>query len=124
MGELVGSLREHGRGALCRAGATGQHVCALANGGKRRRGRFGAARHRVGCAFELPDDRAELDLEQFEDFLGGIIFGGSRGCDRFCSWFYNRRGRFLRTLSKQTERHEASLEVVRRLSSWHCTVKS
>ena len=75
MGELLGGLREHGRGALRRTGAPGQRVGALANGGERRGGGLGAAGDRIGRAFELADHRAEFEFEQFEDFPGGIVLG-------------------------------------------------
>ena len=92
------------------AGAPGQGLGALANGGKRRRGRLGAAGDRTRRALELADHRAEFELEQFEDFPRrncrrkrpahrpqriGVTGVGRDG----------RRSRFLRTLSKQTERH-------------------
>jgi len=44
----------------------------LSNGGECRRRRLGVAGDRIGCAFELPDHRAEFEFEQFENFLGGI----------------------------------------------------
>ena len=68
MGELVGGLREGGRGGLRGAGAPGQGVGALADGGKRRRGRLGAAGDRIGRALELADHGAQFEFQQFEDF--------------------------------------------------------
>ncbi len=109
MGELVGGLRERGRGVVRGAGAPGQGVGALADGGERRRRGLGAAGDRIGRAFELADHRAQFEFEQFEDFLGGIAvrsrvsIGGDRGLRRL--GFDGRRSRFRRTLSKQTERH-------------------
>ena len=111
MGELVGGLRERGRGVLGGAGAPGQGVGALADGGERRRRRLGAAGDRIGRALELPDHRAEFEFEQFEDFAGGIagrVAGGigrrpapaSRG-----RRLDGRRSRFRQTSSKQAERH-------------------
>src|SRR6202051_1587057 len=81
-GELVGGLRERGCGILGGAGAPGQAVGALADGGKRRRRRLGAAGDRSGRAFELTDHRAELEFEQLEDFASGIAGRRGRGRER------------------------------------------
>ena len=59
------------------AGAAGQGIGALADGGKRRRGRLGAAGDRIGRALELADHRAKFEFQQFEDLLGRIALGGA-----------------------------------------------
>jgi hypothetical protein len=71
-------------------GPAGQGVGAVADGGKRRCGRFGAARHRIGGALELADHRAQLEFQQFQDFPGRITFGGR------CGRGMGRRRRSLR----------------------------
>jgi hypothetical protein len=57
-------------------GPAGQGVGAVANGGKRRGGRLGAAGHRIGGALELANHGAQLEFQQFQDFLGRIAFDG------------------------------------------------
>jgi len=115
MGEVIRSLRKGGRGALRGAGVFGQRVGALANGGERRRRRLGAISDRMGRAFELPDHGAQFEFEQFEDFLGGIAVRDagnfSRDRRRRRHGFGGRRGRFRQTLSKQSERHWATLKT-------------
>src|SRR6266436_3518767 len=109
MGEVVRGLRKGGRGALRGAGMSGQRVGALSNGGERRRRRLCAIGDRMGRAFELPDHGAELELEQFEDFPGGIAIRNagyvSRDRRRRRNRYGGRRGRIRQTLSKQSERH-------------------
>ncbi|MGY3424778.1 hypothetical protein ACVWZW_005253 [Bradyrhizobium sp. F1.13.4] len=58
---------------------TGQGVGAVANGGKRRGGGLGAAGHRIGGALELANHGAQLEFQQFQNFLGRIAFDGRRG---------------------------------------------
>ncbi|MGY3464366.1 hypothetical protein ACVW0I_001237 [Bradyrhizobium sp. LM6.11] len=57
----------------------GQRVGAVADGGKRRGGRPGAAGHRIGGALELANHRSQLEFQQFQDFLGGIALNGRSG---------------------------------------------
>ena len=78
MGELVRGQREGGGGGLRGAGAPGQGVGALADGGKRRRGGLGAAGDRIGRALELADHGAQFEFQQFEDFPGRIALRSDR----------------------------------------------
>ena len=68
LGELVGGMRKGRRRALRGGGPAGQGVGAPADGGKRRRGRLGAAGDRIGRALELADHRAKFEFQQLQDF--------------------------------------------------------
>jgi len=69
-------MGEGGGVRLRGVGPAGQGVGAVADGGKRRRGRLGAAGHRIGGALELANHGAQLEFQQFQDFLGRIAFDG------------------------------------------------
>ena len=89
----------------------GQGVGALADGGKRRSGRLGAAGDRIGRALELADHRAEFEFQQFQDCLGRIALGADglgRGRGLRNLGFSGRRSRFRHPLFEQTERHGVS----------------
>ena len=111
LGELVGGMRKGRRGALCGAGAARQGIGALADGGKRRGGRLGAAGDRIGRALELADHRAKFEFQQFKDCPGRIALGAdglSRGRGLRNLGFSGRRSRFRHLLFEQTERHDVS----------------
>ena len=55
----------------------GQGIGALADGGKRRSRRLGAAGDRIGGALELADHRAEFEFQQFKDCPGRIALGSA-----------------------------------------------
>src|SRR5258708_3178398 len=81
----------------------------ITDGGGGRRRRLGASGDGMGGALELPDHRAEFELEQFEDFACGIAVGrggriGRHRC-RHSLRLNHRRSRFRQTPSKKTERH-------------------
>ena len=76
------------------------------------------------AALELPDHRAQLELEQFEDFPGGIAV---RSAGSVCRngrqrrlRLNRRRSRFRQTFSQQAERHRGSLEA--RKCERHCGI--
>ena len=111
LGELVGGMRKGRRRALRGGGPAGQGVGTPADGGKRRRGRLGAARDRIGRAFELADHRAKFEFQQLQDCPGRIAlsadgFGRGRGLRNL--GFSGRRGGFRHLLFEQTERHGIS----------------
>ena len=129
MGELVGGLREV-VAVVCaalvrpvRASVRSRMV------GERRRGGLGAAGDRIGGALELADHGAQFEFEQFEDFPGGIavrVAAAAAATAGAAGWRRDgRRSRFRQTLSKQTERHQASLGNMQlRPASSHSGMKS
>ena len=110
MGELLRGLRKRGRGALRGAGAPGQGLGALADGGKRRGRGLGATRDRVAPRARAGGSWRPVRVRAVRGFPW-------RNC---CPkrWEHRPRSRALRppigggrsrfrqTLSKQTERHE------------------
>ena len=97
LGELVGGMRKGRRRALRGGGPAGQGIGAPADGGKRRRGRLGAAGDRIGRALELADHRAKFEFQQLKDLPGGIALGGDgfgRGRGLAEPWLQRQARRF------------------------------
>src|SRR5207302_6095733 len=109
LSEPLGGLGEGGRGALGSAGAPVERAGALADGGQRRSRCFGTAGDRTCRPLELADHRAQFEVQELEDFPGGIALrasGNFGSRDRLRRLRFDRgRSRLLHSLSKQTERH-------------------
>jgi hypothetical protein len=103
-----------------------QGVRALADGRERARRRLRAARHGIGRLLELADHGAELELQQFQDFLGRIGPGRGRHLRRRFgdSGARDDCGRLRLALSKEAECHGSLLLVEIRGGSSHPGMKS
>ncbi len=125
MRELVGGVRKGRRRALRVRSPAGQRIGALADGGKRGRGRFGAAGDRIGRALELADHPAKFEFQQFKDRLGGIALDGlGRGRSLRSLVFRGRRGGLRHLLLEHTERHGISWKLRKDRKSSHPSMKS
>src|SRR6202007_3417056 len=72
LGEFLCRQRKGGSGALGCTRASAQRIRALADGGQRRSGGFGAACDTMRCPLQLADGAAEFELQKFKYFADGI----------------------------------------------------